>query len=52
MFNENDINQIKSKSLSIEDIEKQIAYFKSGFPFIKLKAAAVPGNGLTTYKEP
>ena len=51
MFNENDINQIKSKGLTIEDIEKQIAYFKSGFPFIKLKAAAVPGNGLKTYKD-
>ena len=52
MFNENDINQITSKSLSIEDIEKQISYFKRGFPFIKLKAAAIPGNGLKTYKEP
>lgn len=51
MFNKKDINQIKSKGLTIENIEKQIAYFKSDFPFIKLKAAAIPGNGLKTYNE-
>jgi len=51
MFNKNDINQIKSKGLTVKNIEKQIAYFKSGFPFIKLKSAAVPGNGLKTYNE-
>ena len=51
MFNDIDINQINNKGLTIENIEKQIAYFKSGFPFIKLKAAAIPGNGLKTYNE-
>lgn len=51
MFHQKDIEQIKNKGLTVEKIERQISYFKSGFPFIKLKTAAVPGNGLKTYNE-
>ncbi len=48
MFTEKDNFQIQSKGLTIEDINKQIVYFKQGFPFIKLVAPATPGKGLNT----
>jgi hypothetical protein len=51
MFTEKDTIQIQSKGLTIEDIEKQIAFFKKGFPYIKLVAPATPGNGLNKYTE-
>ena len=51
MFTEKDILQFKSKGLSIEDIERQIVYFKKGFPFINLVDPATPGNGLHTHTE-
>ena len=51
MFHQKDIEQIKNKGLTVEKIERQISYFKSDFPFIKLSAPAVPGNGINTYTE-
>ena len=49
MFTEKDLQQIKDKGLTPENIEKQINNFKSGFPYINLSAAATPDNGLVTY---
>lgn len=51
MFTEKDIIQISSKEISIQDIEKQLSYFKKGFPFINLVAPATPENGLHTFSE-
>ncbi len=51
MFTEKDLEQIKEKGLNVEDVEKQIANFKQGFPFIKLVAAATPENGLYSFNE-
>jgi len=51
MFTEKDLQQIKSKGISPETVEKQMAYFKSGFPYIRLAAPAVPGAGLLSLDE-
>ncbi|MBN2236152.1 MAG: DUF4301 family protein [Bacteroidales bacterium] len=51
MFTPKDIAQIEGKGMSLKQVENQINNFKSGFPFIKLKAAATPGNGLKTFTE-
>jgi len=51
MFHQKDIEQIKNKGLTVEKIERQISYFKSDFPFIKLSAPAVPDKGINTYTE-
>lgn len=49
MFTEKDLKQITDKGLTPEKIEKQIANFKQGFPFIILSAPATPDNGLNSY---
>ncbi len=51
MFTEKDLQQIKSKGISPETVKKQIERFKMGFPFIRLAAPAVPGNGLLSFDE-
>ena len=49
MFTEKNLQQIKSKGIAPETVEKQIERFKLGFPFIRLAAPAVPGNGLLSF---
>ncbi len=51
MFTTKDIKQIEAKGMSLEQVENQLKNFKTGFPFIKLKAAATPGKGLKTFSE-
>ncbi|MBC8320223.1 MAG: DUF4301 family protein [Bacteroidetes bacterium] len=51
MFTEKDLQQIKDKGLTSEQIELQIENFKKGFPFIVLSAPATLGNGLNSYSE-
>ena len=46
MFTENDLKQFKKRDIPLEKIEQQIENFRKGFPFVKLVAAAVPGNGI------
>jgi len=45
-FHAADLEQIKSKGISIEKVENQIAIFKKGIPFVKLEKAAVVGDGI------
>ncbi len=49
MFTEKDLEQITSKGISPETVERQVERFKTGFPFIRLAAPAVPGNGLLAF---
>lgn len=51
MLTEKDLQQIKSKGISPETVKKQIERFKTGFPFIRLAAPAVPDNGLLQFDE-
>ncbi len=51
MFTEKDLQQIVSKGLSPDKIEKQINNFENGFPYINLSEPATPGNGINCYSE-
>lgn len=44
-FNDNDLQQIASLGLTEQDVRKQIANFKEGFPKTQLIDAATPKNG-------
>ncbi|MBR1388828.1 MAG: DUF4301 family protein [Prevotella sp.] len=46
MLLEQDLKQIAQKGITPEQIENQLNEFKTGFPFLKLEAAASIGNGI------
>lgn len=46
MFTNNDLTQIKEHGLTVEQIDAQLAAFRSGFPFLKLYSAATVDNGI------
>ncbi len=46
MFTEEDIEQFNRKGISPGQVEKQVDYFRKGFPFVRLAAPAVTGNGI------
>jgi len=45
-FSNNDLQQIKSHGLSIDDINQQLQDFKTGFPFCDIVKPAVVGDGI------
>jgi len=51
MFTQKDIEQIEKRGSDLNTVEKQIQHFKSGFPFIRLAAAATPEKGIHIYSE-
>ena len=46
MLSEKDLKQIAQKGITPEQIENQLNEFKTGFPFLKLEAAAGIGRGI------
>ncbi len=46
MLSQQDLKQIAQKGITPEQIENQLNEFKTGFPFLKLEAAASIGNGI------
>ena len=50
-FTEKDIQQIENKGLTLNNIESQIALFKSGIPFTNIAEAATLENGITELDE-
>ena len=46
MLSPKDLEQIERKGISEQQIDKQLEEFKTGFPFLKLDAAASIGNGI------
>jgi len=46
MFSQKDINQIHSHNIPMRTVLSQLKRFKSGFPFINLKAPATIGSGI------
>ncbi len=46
MLSQEDLRQIASKGISEEQIAVQLEEFKTGFPFLKLEAAAAVGQGI------
>lgn len=46
MLEEKDLRQLADKGISQQQIETQIKQFETGFPFLKLQAAAAIGRGI------
>ena len=51
MFSKKDKEQIEAHGLSVEQVERQIANFRAGFPYLKVVAAASPENGIAVLTE-
>ena len=47
MFNEKDHQQMSAKGITEPVIEAQLKRFETGFPWLRLEAAATVGNGIT-----
>ena len=46
MLTQDDLKQIASKGITEEQVKHQLQQFESGFPFLKLEAAAAIGKGI------
>lgn len=46
MLSQQDLSQIAAKGISEEKLNKQLEEFETGFPFLKLEAAAAVGHGI------
>ena len=46
MLSQQDLQQLAQKGISEEQVKSQLEEFKTGFPFLKLEAAASIGNGI------
>ena len=51
MLQEKDLKQIALRGISEEQIETQLHQFETGFPFLKLEAAAAVGRGIVAPTE-
>lgn len=51
MFSNQDLEQIKAHSLTVEGVEKQIESFKSGFPYLNIARAARVADGIIAMDE-
>ncbi|MDR1171693.1 MAG: DUF4301 family protein [Bacteroidales bacterium] len=46
MFTAKDLKQLRAKGIGMEVVERQLEYFRSGFPFLRLDRAATVGDGI------
>ena len=51
MFSQEDKDQMKKKGISPESVEKQISFFRSGFPYLELDRPATVGDGIIRLDE-
>jgi hypothetical protein len=51
MLTQQDLEQIAKRGISEKQIETQLKQFETGFPFLKLEAAAAIGNGIIAPNE-
>lgn len=51
MISATDKEQLKQKGISVEQVEKQIAQFKTGFPFADIQRPATIGDGILKANE-
>ena len=51
MFDNKDIQQIKDKGLTLEDVEAQVEQMKKGFPFLEVRKAATLRDGIQKYDD-
>jgi len=52
MLTKADLELLKKKSISEEQLREQLKCFKEGFPYIKVERAATAGDGICEIKEP
>lgn len=50
-FTRNDLQQIKDKGISVDEVEAQIELFKTGIPFTNIAEAATIDNGILSLNE-
>lgn len=50
MFTKEDLLQIQSKGMSVEQVENQLHSFEQGFPYLKLAGSASIGKGILTFQ--
>lgn len=48
MFTAKDIEQISAKGTTLEKVERQVEYFRKGFPFLPINRAAVISDGIVS----
>ncbi|HER08339.1 MAG TPA: DUF4301 family protein [Bacteroides sp.] len=46
MFSQKDLHQIQERGIAIDEINRQIKYFKTGFPPADITMPATPGKGI------
>lgn len=51
MFTQKDLRQISAQGISIDEINRQIKYFQTGFPPADISLPATPGKGITVLSE-
>lgn len=51
MLDERDLKQIASRGISEKQVERQLEEIKSGFPFLRIEAAAAAGKGVNVIGE-
>ena len=42
MFSQKDLKQIESKGITLDELNKQIKYFRAGFPYADIIMPATP----------
>jgi len=51
MLQQNDLNQIEKKGITLKTLENQLDHFRQGFPFIRLIRPAIQGDGIINFSE-
>ena len=51
MFTTEDLKQLTAKGIGMEVVERQLEYFRNGFPFLKIDRTATVGDGIRRYNE-
>ena len=51
MLNEQDLNQLKARGIREEEVNQQVGYFETGFPWMALEKSATVGDGIIRFSE-
>ena len=45
-FTQADLEQLKQKGISVEQVEDQLKRFETGFPYLRIESPSAPGAGM------
>jgi len=51
MFQQDDLNSIEKKGITLKTLKNQLDHFRQGFPFIRLLRPATQGDGIINFSE-